>query len=142
MKKHYLRVLSATFALAAFAISAKAQSVDRTVVKIPYDFVVDGHTLPAGNYTVSRLNNRDQKELVISSFENHKTVYVLSSEVEDKDSGQRPSFDFQLVGDQHVLDRIETAEHVFSIPVSPATLRQIARRNSSDAPAAGMSDSK
>ncbi len=77
--KHYVRILSAFFGLVALAATARSQSYDHLVVKIPYEFVVDGTTLPAGNYTVGRVSHREVRELVLSSFENHKTIYVLSS---------------------------------------------------------------
>ncbi len=142
MNKYHVRILSAFFGLAALAVTAKAQAVDHVVVNIPYEFVVEGQTLPAGNYTVNRLSNRAQKVVVISNFENHKTVYVLSSEIVESTAPKHPAFDFQLVGDQHVLEKIETAEHVFTIPVSRATRQEIARKNSSDVPGSGSSESK
>jgi hypothetical protein len=123
MKKHCVRILSAFFGFAALALTAKGQAVDQLVVNIPYEFVVAGKTLPAGTYRVNRANNRDVSELVISSFENRATVLVISSKTVDKTRADQPAVSFELVGDQHLLSKIETAEHVFTIPVSsPRTL--------------------
>ena len=83
MKKHCVRILSTFFGLAALAITAKGQAADQIVVNIPYEFVVAGKTLPAGTYRVNRVRVNDEKALVISSFESHAAVLVLSSEITD-----------------------------------------------------------
>lgn len=122
MKKHYVRILSAFFGLAAFAFTAKGQTPDQLVVTIPYEFVVAGKTLPAGSYRINRVD-KNERLLVISSFENRAGVLVQPIEVVDKTGTEKPSVSFQMVGDRHVLSKIETAERVFTIPVSsPAVL--------------------
>ena len=118
MKKHCVRILSAFFGLAALAITAKGQAVDQIVVNIPYEFVVAGKTLPAGTYRVSRASDNNKEALVIASFENRAASFVVSSEVVDNTGAARASVSFQQVGEQHRLSKIETAEHVFTIPVS------------------------
>jgi hypothetical protein len=131
MKKHCVRILSAFFGLAALAITAKGQAADQLVVNIPYEFVVAGKTLPAGTYRVNRASDRDERVLLIGSFENHAAVFVLPSEVAGKTRAEQPSVSFQRVGDQHLLSRIETGEHVFTIPVSsPAVLEAAMKRHS------------
>jgi hypothetical protein len=117
MKKHYVRILSALLGLAAVAFTAKAELVDHIVVNIPYEFVVDGTTLPAGRYTVNPISDQDKLVLIIRSFENHATVMVLSTEIAQKTGAEQPSVSFQQVGEQHLLSKIQTSEHVFRIPV-------------------------
>jgi hypothetical protein len=131
MKKHCVRILSAFFGLAALALTAKGQAVDQLVVNIPYEFVVAGKTLPAGTYRVKRVSDNDKKALRISSFENGAAALVFSSEVADNTRVEQPSVTFQHVGDQHLLSKIETIEHVFTIPVSvPAVLETAMKRHS------------
>jgi hypothetical protein len=130
MKKHPVRILFAFFAFAALANTAKGQTVDQIVVKIPYEFVVDGKTLPAGSYRINRADYNNNRELVISNSENRAAVFILPIEVGDNTRDEQPKVSFQLVGDQHVLSRIETGEHVFSIPVSsPAVLEAAMKRH-------------
>jgi len=52
-----------------------------------------------------------------AAFENHVAVLVLSSEVSEKTDSEQPSLSFRQVGEQHLLSKIQTAEHVFTIPV-------------------------
>jgi len=110
---------------ALLAVAAFAGDSDRLIINIPYDFVANGKSLPAGTYTVRRLSNTEQFALAISSRENGKTVYVLSNEVAAA-SHVDPSVTFLVSGDQHFLTTIKTAEHVFSFPVSQAAVEAAA----------------
>lgn len=117
MKKHCVRILTAFFGLAALAITAKGQEADKLVVNIPYEFVVDGTTLPAGTYKVNPISNQNKKVLVISNSEARAAVFVLSSEIAGTTGSEQPGVSFRQVGEQHLLSKIQTAEHVFTIPV-------------------------
>jgi len=118
MKKHYVRILSAFFGLAALAITAKGQEADQLVVNIPYEFVVAGKTLPAGTYKVNRISSNDERALAIRSVESRATVFVITGEIAGTTGPEHPSVSFQQVGEQHLLSKIQTAEHVFTIPVT------------------------
>jgi len=131
MKKHCVRILSAFFGLAALAFTAKGQAADQLVVNIPYEFVVAGKTLPAGTYRVNRVNDNDEKTLAISSRESHAAVLVLSSEIALTTGAEQPSLTFQQVGEQHLLSKIRTAEHVFTVPVSDSAVLEAAMRKGS-----------
>ena len=131
MKKHCVRILSAFFGLAALALTAKGEPVDQIVVNIPYEFVAAGKTLPAGPYRVNRISDNNKRGLVISSFENGVAVMVFSSEVADKTRPEQPSVTFQRVGDQHLLSKIQSAEHVFTIPLSRSTVLEAATKSHS-----------
>ena len=127
MKNFCIRILSAVFGLAALAITAKGQTVDHLIVNIPYEFVVAGKTLPAGTYRVSRINDKDERQLIISSFENREAVMVISNEVSPIRTDS-PSLSFEQAGGEYFLSKIATAEHVFTIPVSKrAVLEAIAK---------------
>jgi hypothetical protein len=131
MKTIYIRFLSAFFVLAAFAAATRAQEVDQIIVNVPYDFVVSGKTLPAGTYRVHRAyDDRGTKVLAMSSFENREGVLLLSNDVsptrEDK-----PAVTFQHIGDQYFLSKIETADHIFTFPVSTKPAQLVAMKKQS-----------
>ncbi len=140
MKSIYVRVLSAFLGLAAWAAATRAQELDQIIVNVPYDFVVAGKTLPAGTYRVKRANDHDTRLLAITSFENRQGVLLLSSEVsltrEDK-----PALGFQHVGDQYFLSKIETGEHIFTIPVSAKPAQIVAMRKQTTPSASSSSGS-
>lgn len=128
MKKHFARIATAFFGFAALATAAKGQLMDQVVINIPYEFVVAGKTLPAGTYRVNRVSDFDQRELSLSSFENRAAVFVLPSEVESA-RADKPGFTFQEIGGQHFLSKIETADHVFAIPVSKSAVQEAAMKS-------------
>jgi hypothetical protein len=140
MKTIYIRFLSAFFGLAALAAATRAQAVDQLIVNVPYDFVVAGKTLPAGTYRVNRINDRDINELSISSFENRTGALLISSEVSEARE-YKPTLTFQHVGDQYFLSKIETAEHIFTIPVSAKPAPVVAMKNQSSPSPASNSGS-
>jgi hypothetical protein len=83
--------------------------------------VVSGKTLPPGRYRVNEVSTSAQHELVVWSFENAAGVLVVPSEVDDA-RADKLGFAFREIGGQHFLTQIETAEHVFAIPVSKSAV--------------------
>ena len=138
MKKHSLRILIAVLSVAGFGAAAKGQSLDKIVVKIPYEFVVAGKTLPAGNYTVDRVADSDPRALVLSSFDNHVSAIFLATDVEDSPAG-KDEVSFEKVGGQHFVSQIKTSEHVFTIPVTRSEILEAAARSNSGTSAPGSS---
>jgi hypothetical protein len=116
-------VLAAVFGMAAFAMAAKATTSDQLVVKVPYEFVVGGKTLPAGTYRVNRLSDSSTGELALVNLDNHAGVLLNASEWEDARVDQ-PKLQFQQIAGQYFLSTIQTAEHVFAIPVSKAAIME------------------
>ena len=137
MKLSYVRFVSAFFALAALAVNVRAQELDQIIVNVPYDFVVSGKTLPAGEYRVKRANDLDNHVLAITSLENGGGVLLLSSVVSSTRE-EKPALGFEVVGDQHFLNRVETADHIFTIPV-PAKATQLVAMKKQTSPSASSS---
>lgn len=140
MKTMYVRFLSAFFGLAAFAAATRAQEVDQIIVNVPHEFVVAGKTLPAGRYRVNHANDFNTWTLVMTSLESRDRVFLLSDEVsptrEDK-----PAVSFQHIGDQYFLSKVETADHIFSIPVSAKAAQVVAMKKQTTPSASGSSGS-
>jgi hypothetical protein len=139
MRKHYLRILIALIGVAALGMAAKGQAVDQIVVKIPYEFVVAGKTLPAGTYRVNRLSETHQGPLILTSVENGASaMFLLTTQVESS-SADNINVSFEQVGGQHFLSKIETADHVFTIPVSRSEILEATARSHSGTSASGSS---
>jgi hypothetical protein len=64
---------------------------------------------------------------------------VLSTTVESTQA-DKPEVSFEQVGGQHFLSKIETADHVFTIPVSRSEILEAAARSHSGASSSGRSD--
>src|SRR5580658_9424674 len=128
MKKQCMRILIALIGVAGLGVAAKGQEADQIVVKIPYEFVASGKTLPAGTYKVNRVSNTNEKALVLSSFENRTGAVVVATVVESNDTG-KVSVSFEQVGGEHFLSKIETAGHLYSISVSRSEILEAAARS-------------
>jgi len=121
MKKLCLRIVVALVGFAGLGITAKAQAVDQIVVTIPFEFVVAGKTLPAGTYRVNRVSDDRLDGLIFSSVENRASAIVHPIEVKSA-RADKAQVSFEKAGDQHFLSKIETADNVFTIPVSRAAI--------------------
>ena len=133
MKKLCLRIAVALVSFAGLGITAKAQVVDQIVVTIPFEFVVAGKTLPAGTYRVNRVSDDRWAGLIFSSFENRASAIVLPNEVENAPA-EKAHVSFETAGDEHFLSKIETADNVFSIPVSRAAILLASGKSHTDTP--------
>ena len=132
MRKHCLRILIVLFSFAALGMAARAQVRDQLAVTIPFDFVVGGKTLPAGTYNVNRVTDSDRRTLILYSVENHTSVLIVPSQIEDG-SSDKVHVSFDRVGGQYFLSKIATADNMFTIPVSHSAIMELAARNSTSA---------
>src|ERR1700745_703561 len=136
MKKHLVRLATAFLVFSALAIAAKAQVPDQLVVNIPYEFVVAGKTLPPGTYRVKRLSDIHPEVLILSSFESRAGLMIRSTAVEST-RAYKPEVSFEQIDGQHFLSKIETADHVFTIPVSRSELLEAAAKSARGTPVSG-----
>jgi hypothetical protein len=139
MRKQCLRILIALIGVVGLGMAARGQVSDQIQVNIPYEFVVAGKTLPAGTYRVNRLGEAYEETLVLSSVDTRARVMVLSTSVEGTQA-DKPEVSFEQVDGQHFLSKIETADHVFTIPVSRSEILEAAARTHSGTSASGRSD--
>jgi hypothetical protein len=130
MKKHFLKIMVPLFAFTALAFTAKAQVADQLNVNVPYEFVVGSKTMPAGTYRVGRISTSTASELFLSSFENHTGVLVVPAEWVDARNDAAARLTFEQINGQHFLSKIETAEHVFTIPVSQSAIQEAISKSS------------
>jgi hypothetical protein len=138
MRKQYLRIVVALIGVAGLGITVKAQAVDQVEVNIPYEFTVAGKTLPAGTYTVKRLKDNDPNVLILSSFENRASVIVPSTLVEIS-SADQAQVSLEQVGGEYFLSKIQTADHLFTIPVSRSAILEAEAKSISQPSAPGSS---
>ena len=140
MRKHFLRILIAVIGVAGLGMAANGQVVDpvvdQIVVNIPYEFTVAGETLPPGSYRVNRLSDIHPEVLILSNFKSRARVMVLSTAVEST-RADKPKVSFVQIDGQHFLSKIETADHVFTIPVSRSEILEAAAKSARGTSASG-----
>ena len=122
MKKQIMRALLGFALLAVMTASAYAQAAERMSVHIPFDFVVAGKQLPAGDYRVRRILKDSEGALVIQSEDGRSAalVFTNASHREPK----RAELTFRQYGDSYFLSEV-------SIP-GTAGVREIPRSKSEE----------
>jgi hypothetical protein len=123
MKNSYSSVVLTLACLLGLGISARAQDVDKVAVKVPFEFVAGGQTLPAGTYSVSRVSDKEFTALVIRSSDN--SVFLLPI-VFNGASSDNAKLGFEHVGDKYFLSKVKTPAGVYAIR-TPRALTQVAQ---------------
>ena len=110
MKKQAFGTLTMlTLLLAVSTISVSAQSERSKTTNIPFDFIVGGKTLPAGDYTVEP-NRRDSDQVwLVQSRDGHANVLFATLPVRASETQEKTRLVFHKYGDQYFLSQIWTA---------------------------------
>jgi hypothetical protein len=122
MKKSYFVAVLTLTCLLGFGGTSRAQDASRIVVRVPFDFVAGGATLPANLYSVARVSD-SQRSLVIRSDD--KGALLLPF-VFDGAAADQAKLAFQHVGDMHFLSRIETPAGVYTLG-KPRVMTKVAQ---------------
>ncbi len=108
MKLQTLRTFAmVSLLLALTAISVSAQSV-RSKINIPFNFIVDQKTLPAGEYTVEPNRKDSDKVWLIQSSDGHTGVYVMTTPGHASKMQEKVKLVFKKYGAQYFLSQIWT----------------------------------
>ena len=126
MKHQWANVLLLVTSLFGLAAGAKAETHREVIVNIPYEFVVSGHTLPAGSYTVSRLSDDRLAGLSIASYEQRAGILVLANQFENHRTDDI-KVSFERVGGMYFLRSIEAIDGVYTFPLPHSALLKIGR---------------
>jgi hypothetical protein len=128
MRKLCLRILIAFFSVAVCGMVAKGQVQNPIALTVGHPFVVAGKTLPAGTYTVKRASDANPKVLIFSSLESHSSAIVLPI-WGGGGYADNASVTFVQIEGQYFLNKIETANGVFTIPMARSAIVQAAAQN-------------
>jgi hypothetical protein len=124
MKKSYFAVVLTLACMLGLGISAHAQEARRVVVKVQFDFVVDGsRTMPAGTYSISRISQDPRAGLVI--FNGNDSAILLPMAIGEA-SAEVAGLRFEHVGDKYFLSKVETPTGVYTIE-TPRAITELAR---------------
>ncbi len=99
--------------------AGSARAAEVAVVSVPFPFVVNGHTLPAGKYEL-RSNDEQQSILLISGMNgNRAREFVLTNAEYGRDpAGSKPALTFVRRENQYRLNGVwESHEYAREIPV-------------------------
>ena len=141
MKMKFASVLLTLICLLGLSATAKADIRGQIRVTLPFEFVVDGKTLPAGTYTLSTFSDDKFAGLILSNLDHRIGVFVHPVEIEGA-SADKPQVSFRRVGGQLFLTRIQTAYDVYNIPVPRSVMVQFANGSHGNGTASASSSGK
>jgi hypothetical protein len=123
MKKSYFAAVLALTCLLGVGISAHAQDTEGVSVKVPFEFVAGGATLPAGTYTVGRISVDAASGIAIRTFGHGAFALPV---VVDGTPAKQMKLDFEHVGDKYFLTEADTPAGVytFALPKAMVALAQ------------------
>jgi hypothetical protein len=117
MNKSYLTVVLTLSCMLGLGISARAQDSEGVRVKVPFEFVVGGATLPAGTYSVGPLSLDGHSGLAIRSSEHG--ALVLPMVIDEARAGQS-KLSFEHVGSKYFLSEVDTPTGVYTLALPRA----------------------
>jgi hypothetical protein len=133
--KKYAKLLVAVIFLVGLGVAANAETRPEITTSLPFQFVVDGKTLPAGTYKVSRLSADPFGALMLTNTNRTASVFVLPRSIAQP-SSEKPKVSFLRVGEHYLLSSIQAGDLVYNISVS-RSLALIATANTSTSGSAG-----
>lgn len=137
MKHRFRNGLLILTSLCGGALGVRAETHREVTVKIPYQFVAGGHTLPAGTYTVSRLSDDRLTALSIVSYEQRSGVIVLANQFENRPAAEA-NVGFERVGGTYYLSSIETLDGVYTVSLSRSIFVLARAKHGGTVSASGM----
>jgi hypothetical protein len=110
VSRRALSIFSILVLLAAAVVSRAAASTAPSIrFHIPFDFVIAGKTLPAGDYVVERSTLSSAAGLSVKGVDKNAGVYVLTADVESGERASASKLVFNRYGDRYFLSEFWTA---------------------------------
>ncbi len=97
-------LLGLLFSVSAIYVYAQSNTLLRKV-EIPFEFSVRNKTLPAGTYTITRMN-QDKSMLLLRSEDGRKAITILTNPVRAKDLSEIRRLSFHRYGETYFLNQI------------------------------------
>lgn len=107
MRKRSVTLVLAMLCLIVVGASAtNAQNTHRFVMEVPFQFVVAGHVLAAGKYSVERLDPGRPNILLLKNTENGRVRLVMTHRVEKDESSDSAGLIFMRSGEKYYLSQV------------------------------------
>jgi hypothetical protein len=125
VKKYSMLAFALILAL-GLGTKANAQEEGEVEVTVPFEFIVSGKALPAGQYTVSRRSFGDNSSLIIEG--DHGGAFVLPVSF-DNIPVENAQLGFEHVDGAYLLNEVKTPIGKYSINTvrEEATLNRLAQ---------------
>jgi hypothetical protein len=117
MRKLSLIVVTLSFLVIAGRASAYAQVTDTIEADVPFDFRVGEMSLPAGKYTIKRLDSVSEGVMEIRGADGHKVRVFLTENAQAAREPHQTEIIFDRAGDRLFLSEIFEKGDRFGVEV-------------------------
>jgi hypothetical protein len=104
MKRQMLSLVG-VLALLLVGASANAQTI-KVKASVPFDFIVNGQTLPAGQYTVDSFGVMDGKTLMLRNGDAKQNLIVQAISTESLKPSEKTKLVFHRYADRYFLAEV------------------------------------
>lgn len=102
-------LVTGIFLALMIAMPARAQMPGTAIrTTVPFDFIVSGKTLPAGNYEIRRINDSPEGLVIRNVTDKHDHVMFQTEAVEAMKIPRRSEIVFHRYGDTYFLSEVIT----------------------------------
>jgi hypothetical protein len=106
MLKQSVRAVILFFSLIMSVVSANAQSTHRFKVDVPFQFILNGQTLPAGNYVIERTDPAKPNIVTLKSADSGILRVIITQRVERDNPSAASSLIFIRREGKHYLFQV------------------------------------
>ena len=92
------------------ASSSVARADQAVIANVPFDFTVNGVTMPAGRYVVTQISGN--ATVSVASADRRHFAFVLTNALDPVDAGDRSELVFDRVGTTSFLSRIVAGDGI------------------------------
>lgn len=129
MKKFFSVVAAGCLLSLVLVGSTRAQLPGTEIrVQVPFDFIVKGKTLPAGEYEIRRLNDEPIGLLIRNMHDKHDNVVFETEPKIDRGITKKDELIFTRYGDSYFLSEVVTAGEQTGEEVNPSHRERELRR--------------
>lgn len=135
MSKRYFAVALALLCIVGIGTNSRAQSTNRIVVTVPFEFVVGANALPAGTYEIERFSENPRSGVVFRGGDT--STVVLPTTVEDSSIISKALLTFQHIRGTYFLGKVETPGTVYTLATPHTSITVAGTHDQITVPATG-----
>ena len=129
MKKLFSVVAAGCLLSLLLVGSTRAQEPGTSIrASIPFDFIVKGRTLPAGEYEITRILDEPIGLLLRNVNDKHDKVVVETEPKIDRSIAKRDELIFNRYGDSYFLSEVVTGGEQTNEEINPSHAERTLRR--------------
>ncbi|MEJ7711937.1 MAG: hypothetical protein WKF84_19215 [Pyrinomonadaceae bacterium] len=103
----FLFAFSLLFALGAYAAPAQAQTTERLVFTIPFEFTAGTVRLPAGEYAVTRTSDTSLAYIIRSTDGRSVSIVAVKNTLRPNRANDRAKLVFNAYGEKYFLAQVQ-----------------------------------